>query len=145
MAFLNDGFPTTIDFDLAPTVKFKEKTITPPGMDGGGPNKTSTMRNIRYHTKQPKGLIDMSAMTTTVSYDPECYDSVEQDLLNKNGQVTINFPDGSMLTVYGWLDKFMPQEISEGEQPEAEITIEISNQDDDGNEVAPDYQASTGT
>ena len=141
MAYINDGFPTTVSFALSPTVKFKEKTITPPGMDGGGPNDTTTMRNIAKRTRQPKKLVTLTDMSMTASYDPECYTSIITNLINKNGLVTVTFPDGATLVFYGYLDKFMPGELREGEQPTASITVVPTNQDNSGVEVDAVYTA----
>lgn len=141
MAYINDGFPTTISFALAPTVKFKEKTITPPGMDGGGPNDTTTMRNTTWRTRQAKKLVTLSEISLEASYDPVCYTTVLTTLLNKNGLITITFPDLSTLAFYGYVDKFMPGNIVEGSQPTASVSIVPTNQDNSSNEVAPVYTA----
>lgn len=144
MARLTDGHPTRIYFDLAPTIKLWEKAVTPPGIDGGGENDTTVMDNSRWRTRQPKHLITLTEMTATCAYDPEIYDSI-LSIINVNQLITVEFPDGSTLTFYGWLNSFTPSEnTTEGEQPTAEVSIIPSNQDDDGNEVNPDYVA-TGT
>lgn len=141
MAYLTDGFPTTVDFALAPSVHFKIKSLTPPGMDGGGENDTTTMENTQWRTRQPKFLVTLSEMNGTAAYDPVVYDEIVTSLLNKNGVITINFPDGSTLGFYGWLDKFTPNEVTEGSQPTASFTIIPSNQDSLYAEQAPDYTA----
>ena len=51
---IDDGHSTTISFADFPTVKFWEKEVTPPGVDGGGPNDTTTMRNVILRTMAPK-------------------------------------------------------------------------------------------
>jgi hypothetical protein len=137
MAFLNDGHPTTIGFAQA-GILFREKELNPPGMDGNGPNDTTTMRNVAFRTKQPKHLITATAMKVKVSYDPAFYGVIVANI-NINQPLTVNFPDGSVLGIFGWLDKFIPDTIKEGEQPTAEITIEPSNQDNTGVEQAPTF------
>lgn len=140
MAFINDGFSTTISFSLSPTVKFKEKTVTPPSLDGGGENETTTMRNTLWRTKQPKVLLSLGNMSFTASYDPEMYvDAVA--MLNKNQLITVNFPDGSTLDFWGWLNDLTPNENVEGSQPTLNGTVMCSNQDNSGNEVAPVWTA----
>lgn len=144
MARIDDGFSTTISFADNPSVLFYEKTVTPPGMDGGGPNDTTTMRNTSLRTKAPKQLKTMTQMTAVVSYDPEVFDPTEVwAMINENQLITIDFPDGSSLDFWGWLDKFMPGEVQEGEQPTATITIECSNQNDSGVETAPVFNAAS--
>lgn len=144
-AFLTDGHPTYIDFDVASGVTltsyFREKSVTPPSITGGGENDTTTMRNSIWRTKQPKKLVSLGNMTFTAAYNPECYDLIVNELLNKNGLITVTFSDGSTLSFYGWLDEFSPGASEEGSQPEATCTIICGNQDSASNEVAPVFAA----
>jgi len=145
MSRIDDGFKTTIAFGSQPSgtgpeITFWEKTVTPPGMDAGGANDTTTMRNTLYRTKAPKQLITMTDMTLTVSYDAVFYDDILA-MIKDNQLITITWPDTATLAFYGWLDKFIPGEVAEGAQPTAVITIVPSNQDENGDEIAPDYTA----
>ena len=140
MARIDDGHKTLISFDAAPSVKFYEKTVTPPGVDGGGEVDTTTMLNDTYRTRNPKALITLASTTCEVAYDPAVYDDVIA-LVNVNTEITITFPDESTLVFWGWLNKFTPSPLREGEQPMAEIEIIPSNQNDSGVKTAPDYTA----
>lgn len=145
MARIDDGHSTQITFGSQPSgtgpgITFWEKEVTPPGMDGGGENDTTTMRNLVYRTKAPKKLITMTEMTIVVSYDASFYDDIV-DMINVNQQITITFPDTSTLVIWGVLDKFVPGNIVEGEQPTADITIFPTNQNSVGVETAPVYTA----
>lgn len=140
MSRIDDGFATLIAFADNPTVLFWEKEVTPPGVEGGGANDTTTMRNTAWRTRAPKQLKTLSECSFTAAYDPAVYDDIIS-MLNNNQLITITFPDDSTLAFWGWLDKFTPGRIVEGEQPTAEITIVPSNQNDSGTEVAPDYTA----
>ncbi len=145
MSRIDDGHPTTISFATTPSgggpnLTFWEKTLTPPGADGGGPNDTTTMRNTLYRTKSPKVLITLTDMSLSVAYDANVYEDII-DMLNDNQLITITFPDSSTLAFWGWLDKFEPDAIVEGEQPVATITIVPSNQNASGVEVPPVYAA----
>jgi len=117
MARLNDGYQTLISFSVGASagVQFWEKNVTPPGMDAGGANDTTTMRNTLYRTKAPKQLITMTDMTLTVAYDTELYDSI-LDMIKVNQLITITWPDDSTLAFWGWLDKFTPVQVAEGSQ-----------------------------
>lgn len=137
---LDDGFSTTVTFSEAPTVKFWEKTVTPVGFSGGGPNETTTMRNVAWRTNAPKKLKSLTQMSMTAAYDPQVLEDIEAMAL-VNQLITITFPDFSTWEFYGWLDMFEPGEITEGEQPTADVTIEASNQDENGEEIAPVYTA----
>ena len=142
MARLDDGFSTTIGFADLPAVKFYEKTITPPGVSGGGENDTTTMLNTTWRTKAPKKLKSLTTSSITVAYDAAVYDDiVGANGINNNQLITITYPDASTFAFYGWIDEFTQNEITEGEQPTAECTIICSNQTDAGVETAPVYTA----
>lgn len=125
---MDDGHSTKIAFALDPDISFWEKTVTPPGLDGGDPIETKTMHNTRWRTKSPKALVDMTEVSATVAWDPAVYTQILA-ILNVEGSITVHFPDGSKYTFYGFLQKFEPGEHQEGEQPEATVTICPTNQD----------------
>lgn len=142
MARIDDGFSTTIAFADLATVKFYEKTVTPPSVSGGGENDTTTMLNTAWRTRSPKKLKTLGESQLTVAYDPAVYnDVVGANGVNNNQLITVTFPDGSTLAFWGWIDEFTPNEIVEGEQPTAEVTIICSNQNASGTETAPVYTA----
>jgi hypothetical protein len=142
MARLDDGHSTQISFADNPVVKFWERQVTPPGMDGGGPNDTTNMRNVSLRTKAPKKLKSMTTMTATVAYDPQVFDPTQVwDMINENQLITVLFPDGAEVSFWGWLNSFMPGENREGEPPTATITVECSNQNDSQVETGPVYTA----
>jgi hypothetical protein len=134
----DDGYQTLLTFALNGAVEFWEKTVTPPGFDGGGPVSTTTMRNTLLRTKSPKFLYEMTQISASVAWSGGAIDDVKA-MINKNQLITVTFPDGSTLAFYGWLDKFNPGEHTEGEQPEAEVIIECSNQDENGVETEAVY------
>lgn len=139
MSRLDDGHPTTIEFaaeDSAVGIKFWEKEVTPPGMEGGGPNDTTTMRNSTYRTQSPKKLITMTDATLKVSYDAAISDQIVA-IINVNNLITITYPDDAELAFWGWLNTWTPDALIEGEQPTATVTIHTSNQNADGDETPP--------
>jgi hypothetical protein len=140
MAIMKDGFSTIYSFSLDSSVLFEEKEVTPPGVSGGGENDVSTMRNITWRTKAPKGLISLSESSTTVVYDPAVLDEIVA-MENVNQEITITFPDSSTWVFWGWIDEFTPGANVEGEQPTADITIIPSNMNDSDVETAPVYAA----
>lgn len=140
MARIDDGYQTLVSFAADPSVEFYEKTVTPPGMDGGGEVDTTTMLNSTYRTRNAKALVTMSPMSMTCAYDPACYDSI-LTLINVNNLITVTFPDGSTLAFWGWLNSFTPGECAEGEQPTADVEVIPSNQNSSGVETAPVYTA----
>lgn len=141
MAYLTDGHPTTMTFYALGTgvvLKAKETSVTPPGIAAGGENDTTTMRNETWRTKQPKHLKTLTNGALTFQYDPAIYDQILL-IIGVNGQILAEFADGSTLLFWGWLDDFTLGECVEGTMPTATGTVICSNQDNDSNEVAPDY------
>jgi hypothetical protein len=135
---IDDGFATTISFSSNPNVKLWEKQVTPPGVQGGGANDTTTMRNTAWRTRSPKKLKTLSDSSFTAAYDPAVYSQIVA-MLNTNQQITVTFPSGKTLVFWGWLDEFTPNRVVEGAQPEAECKIIPSNQNTSGVETAPTY------
>ncbi len=138
MARLDDGHSTLLTFAANSSVKFYEKTVTPPGIKGGGPNDTTTMHNVDWRTHAPKKLKTLSEGSASVAYDTAVYTQILA-MINVNQLITIHFPDGSTYAFWGWVDEFTPGAIKEGEQPVAEVKIQPSNQNDSDVEENPVY------
>ena len=138
MARMDDGHSTTIEFasEDSAGLKMYEKEVTPPGIDGGGPNDTTTMRNSVYRTMAPKKLITLTDCTIKASYDAAIEDQLIA-LVNVNNLITITYPDDSTLAFWGWINTWAPDPLVEGAQPEASITIHPSNQNASLEETAP--------
>lgn len=142
---LDDGFSTLIAFAADPDVSLWEKTVKPPGLDGGDPIETSTMHNTALRTFASRSLKTMTDVTFTSAYDPKVYDQLLA-LINVEGSITLHFSNGDTLDFFGYLRLVDPQEISEGEQPEAQCTIVCTNTDPStGAETLPNYKTAAGT
>lgn len=133
---LTEGFSTIVTFSLNGSPGFAEKTVQPPGLDSGGPNDTTTMRNTRWRTMQPKKLVTATPIKGKAAYATSVYTALIS-MLGQNQQITVTFSDLTKVTIWGYLDKFEPQEVKEGSQPEADFTVQPTNQDNSGNEQAP--------
>ncbi len=143
MAWIDDGFSTTMSFDNTPsgeTLKFQEVSLSPPGLDAGGANDTTTMQNTAWRTMAPKQLLTMTEFSATCKYDPEVYDQIV-DMMATITEIVITFPDSSTLTFYGFIDKFVPGEVVEGAMATATLTVVPSNATAAGVETAPAYSA----
>lgn len=140
MGRIDDGYQTLVTFSAASSgvEVFWEKSVTPPGIDGGGPNDTTTMHNTAYRTNSPKFLKTLTAGSFTAAYDPAILDELIA-MVNVNQAITVTFPDGSSWLFWGWINEATPSELVEGEQPTIDITVEPSNQDAAGDEIAPVY------
>lgn len=140
-----DGYKTTIALANIPGINLWERTVKPPSIDGGDATDTTTMHNSVWRTKQPKTLKTMGESTTTVAYDPDVYSDIINQV-NINQSITVRFPDNSKLTFWGYLQKFEPSDLKEGEMPEATATFVPTNWDSTLNvEAAPVFTAAAGT
>lgn len=125
---LNDGYRCLVTFATDTNIEFWEKTVTPPGLDGGDPVETTTMHNNTYRTMGSRALKTLTEISVTAAYDPQLYVAALA-LINVETTVTVTFPDGSTLAFYGFLQKFEPDALQEGEQPEVTLTVCPTNQD----------------
>lgn len=141
---LRDGYSTKIAFKRDPDVSFWERTVTPPGVDGGDEIDITTMHNSDWRTFSPRQLVTLTESTVSAAYDPALFSQI-LDLVNFNDEVTVHFPDGSTLAFWGFLKNFEPGENTEGEFPEATITIVPTNMDNSGAEQAPVLTSVAGT
>ena len=142
---LGDGYQTLIASATDPDVSFWEKSVKPPGLDGGEKVDNTTMHNTTVRTYSARSLIEMTSSSITAAYDPVVLDQIVA-LINVEGAWTINHPNGDTWDFYGFLKSFEPTQNEEGTQPEAEIVIEVTNVDpSDGSEAVPNYKTSSGT
>lgn len=142
---LDDGYQTLVTFAADPNVRLWEKAVTPPGIDGGDAIETTTMHNTTWRTMAPRALRTLTQHTFTAAYDPAIYTQI-LSLINVRTTITVTFPDTSTLAFYGFLQLFEPGEMTEGEQPEATVTITPTNYDPAAaTEEAPVLNSAEGT
>ena len=142
---LADGYRSLITFSRQTNITFWEKKLTTIGYDGREPIDQTTMWNDYFVTKAPRSLIDSTDGSITVAYDPEVHVEILA-MINVHQTITYTLSDGSTIAAYGWLQKFEPQEMEEGAQPEAKITIVHSNWDYQNNvESGPAVAGVAGT
>lgn len=125
---LDDGFSSKITFAADPDISFWEKTLQPPGVDGGDAVETTTMHNVTYRTMGPRQLKTLTNSSSVVAYDPAVLTQIIA-LINVRTTITVTFPDGSTWAYYGFLKSFEPSDLQEGEQPEATVEIVPTNFD----------------
>ncbi len=140
---LGDGYSTKIAFSSDPDIEFWERTVKPPGIDGGDPVDRTTMHNLTWRTMASRALRTLTNSSVTAGYDPKVFDSIVA-IINVEQEITVHFPDGSILIFYGYLKSFEPNEHSEGALPEATIEIVPTNTNPTtGAESSPDYRSSS--
>jgi hypothetical protein len=125
---IRDGFPTTIALSLLPGIDFYEKTLNPPGYDGGDMIDVTTMLNVAWRTMQPRSLKTLTPMTITALYSAYIYIDVNT-LINAQGSASCHFPDGDILSFYCVLNKMEIAAHAEGAAPEATFTLTPTNWD----------------
>lgn len=126
---LRDGFNTIIGFAGDLDIYLWEKRSTPPGDDIGDAIDTSTFWNIRYRTKWPRSLIEVTNGSFTCAYDPLVRTQILAQI-GVNQEISVMFNDGSTWVFWGYMKSFIPQEVSDGEQPEAAVEFVVTNADD---------------
>lgn len=142
---LREGFRVKITLALSATISFWEKSVDPPGVDGGPPVDQTTQFNTQYRTRWPRVLIDLSTITIPdASYDPNLYSTI-LTVINQNTVITVTFADGSTLAFFGYLQSFNPNLMRDGEQPTCTITIVPTNLDNSYVEQAPVLTSVAGT
>ncbi len=125
---LPDGYATLVTLAFNPLIKFWEKTVTPPGVDGGDAIEQTTMHNSVWRTMAPRSLKTLTDLEITAAYDPDVYNQIISRI-NVVTTVTVTFIDDSTIAFYGFIRLFEPQSAEEGTQPEATITITPTNFD----------------
>lgn len=142
---MNDGYRALVSFAADPDVGFYEKGIKPPGYDGGDEIPTTTMHNTTWRTFAPRQLKTLSPATGTAAYAPDSLADILA-LININQAITFHYPSGDAMSAYGYLKLFEPQELQEGQQPEAQFTIVWTNTDPStGATEGPAYHNNPGT
>lgn len=140
-----DGFSTTIAFANDTVVQIWEKTVKPPGIDGGDKIEQTTMLNSQWRTMAPRSLKTLTDAEAEYAYDPDCLSRI-LNLINVRQSITVKFPDGTTLAFYGYLQKFEPDTLEEGKQPTAKGMIIPTNYDPVNNvEAGPLITEAAGT
>ncbi len=91
---LEDGYASQIAFAANDNINFWEKSVTPPGVDGGEPIESTTHFNTTWRTSNPRSLKTLTPGTMVGAYDPLLYDEIVA-LVNVEGAITVHFGDGS--------------------------------------------------
>lgn len=127
-ARMDDGFKTLITFAADVDVDMWEKTVQPPGFDGGDAINTSTMHNTALRTFSPASLQTMTPHTFKFALASASMSQIRA-LINVKTTITVRFPDAAKLSFYGYLQKVEFDEFQEGTQPEGTATIVPTNYD----------------
>jgi hypothetical protein len=142
---LGDGHSTLITMSLDTNIEIWERSVTPPGIDGGDEIDVTTMHNTVWRQTHPRQLKTLTEFSFSGMYDPIVYTSILA-MINRKQTFTVRFPDGTTLAFYGFLKSFQPSELVEGSTPEATFTVVPTNADPtSGAEEAPVLASVAGT
>lgn len=142
---VDDGFSTLITLEDDPDISLWEKTVTPPGQDGGDAIETTTMHNDEWRTFSPRQLKTLTDASATCAYDPKVFNQLLTQI-NNNQSVTVTYPNSDTLAFFGYLRSVEPDENTEGEQPTMTVTFTPTNIDPDtGAEADPVFTIAGGT
>ena len=121
---LLQGHGTTITFASDASLLFYPRALTPPGLEGGGPIETTLLAATAYRMFEPKTLKTLMPFSITALYDPDVYTDMIA-AINTNTLITITFNDSpaTVLAFYGYVNRFAPGTLSEGDLATAELEI----------------------
>src|SRR5262245_31976345 len=136
---LPDGHKTLVGLSLGASIALWEKTVTPPGLDGGDMVDITTMHNNTVRTMWPRALVTVTDMTFTSGFDPAVYATLIT-MINDPQTITVFFPNGGKLAYYGVIRTVEAGEQAEGTHPEFTVTVSSTNTDPaTGTEELPVY------
>lgn len=124
---LTNGYASYIVLGGSSTVGFWEKEVTPFGVEGGDKIDVTTMHNLYVKTFAAQALFEAADGEMTVAYDPAALDTLKNSLINTNNTIDVHFPDTSTWDSFGYVQNFSPSALTNGEQPEATVTIVFTN------------------
>ena len=131
-----DGFRTLITFEYDSDISLWEKSTTPPGIEGGDAIDVSTFHNVFYRTKWPRELVEITDGSFKAAYDPASWSQILAQV-NVRQTITVTFNDESTEAFWGHLKSAIPDEHSDGSQPECTVTFVVDNIDNSYDESGP--------
>lgn len=136
MSILRDGLKTLVFLSGLPRALWGEIELTPPGVTGRGPIDMVGLRQLAWATQAPKSIKNLTPLNCKVMYDPEVIPQV-WNTIQKNQQITVQFPTGAQLIFWGWLEECNFDPNSEGNRPTLNWVVQPSNLDSQCSETGP--------
>ena len=142
---IKDGHNSLITLSNIPNAPFWERSVKPFGYEGGDGIDITTMHSEVLRQTAPRSLITTSPISGTCGYDPARLDIIRGQI-NKEQTVTIAWKSGDAAAAYGFLKSFQPSDNKEGDLPQAQFEIVLTNTDPiTGEEELPVFSRSSGT
>jgi len=123
---LTDGHATRVSL-VTGAITFYEKSVTPGGVEGGDPIDITTNDNATQKSQAPRSLTSPTSTSATVTYD-KTDEAAAGARINVLDTVLVVYPDDTTDARAGWLRSFIPNEVSEGEQPTAAVVFEYQGE-----------------
>lgn len=120
--FLKNGFRALYTLGADPAIRLWEKSVTPPGFDGQSPVDLYNQHWTKWTPQVPRGQAKMTEGRMIVAYDVRVLPQILA-AINREDEITVNFPDGRFWAFFGYLQRFTPGEMTDGVQPTAEVVI----------------------
>jgi hypothetical protein len=138
---LRDGYQSLLVFAVAPTVEIWEKTIKPPGVDGGDPISITTMLNIAWRTMAARALKTLTNSQFKGAFNPILYSTIIS-IINDEDSVSLHLPNLASVSFFGYLKSAEFDDLAEGNQPEGTFQVIPTNYDPVNHvEAGPVYTA----
>ena len=142
---LENGFVSKLTLASDTNISFWEISVQPPGMDGGELIDISDQWNVRYRSKVPQGLIEMTDCVVVAHYDPDLKNQID-DVINVPTTATVLYPDGSTEAFYCVPRSIEYDPLENGTDPRCTITLGTTNYDHTNDvEAGPTVTSVAGT
>jgi len=139
---LESSHATKIASVLDPDISFWEKSVKPPGIDGGDPVSQTTHFNTTWRTMAPRILKTLTPINVSdAAYDPQVFSQILA-IVNVNTEWTVHLSNGDTIAVWAYLRSAEPNDLPQDEsnvQPSLSIVIQPTNRDSSGAEQGPVY------
>lgn len=143
---LDCGYQSLVVFKSKENLAIFEKTVQPPGFDGGDAIKTTTMLNSDWETKAPQRLAGHDDAVVVAAYDPHVMSVLNNVLINVPDSITWAYPEGSAEVYWAYLQKVAKSPLQKDQQPEMTLTIVVTNWDPvNCVEAGPVFVSGTGS
>lgn len=125
--YLKDGFSTRHAFAEG-ALSVEEVETTPPGVDGGDGIDQTSMANNTFRTEYPRALKTITPGGCRVKYKSDSITAIIAQV-NVVQKITTSMPDGTDQVWWGWIKSFIPDGLTEGGLPTANMEMRSSGMD----------------
>lgn len=119
----DEGYQSLITFSLDPDLSFWETIVDSPGFDGGDPVPVYTMHNTTYRCVAARSLVTVTPFQVKGKFSSGTIDQIMAIINDDSGWVTVQWPDGTQLSVPAYLKSFKADQSQEGAPLEGTIEI----------------------